>query len=182
MRRPGRADDVGSLVPEYDALSADFRHRGKIIEEQIALMRALCTGDWVEHRGRYHNVAGATLGITPAQRPIPLWLGGGSDAVLERIGRIGDGWIATARADDLEDRVANIRRSATLAGRDPASVGIQGRAFLGNKSPEDLRAEVSRWQGVDATHIDIRDEGFAPGVHLDRAARFCREMDLDLGR
>lgn len=172
---------VGSLVPEYDALGADFRHRGKIIEEQIALMRALWTNDWAEYHGTYHDVAGATLGITPVQRPIPVWLGGGSDAVLDRVGRIGDGWIATARADDLEDRVEKIRAAAVQAGRDPATVGIQGRIFIENKTPDQWRAEVARWQSVNASHIDIRDDGLEPGAHIEKAALFCRETDLVLG-
>lgn len=171
---------VGSLTPEYDALGADFHHRGKIIEEQIALMRALWSNDWAEYHGTYHDVAGATLGITPVQRPIPVWLGGGSDAVLERVGRIGDGWLATARADDLEDRVAKIRQSATQAGRDPASIGIQGRIFIENKTPDQWRAEVQRWQSVDATHIDIRDDGLDPSAHIEKALVFTRETGLAL--
>ena len=171
---------VGSLTPEYDALGADFRHRGRIIEEQITLMRALWTNDWAEYHGTYHNITGAALGITPIQRPIPVWLGGSSDAVLERVGRIGDGWLATARHDRLEQQVATIRAFASKAGRDPASVGVQGRIFLENKTPDQWRTEVARWQSVDATHIDIRDDGLQPTAHIEKALAFCQATDLDL--
>ena len=171
---------VGSLTPEYDALGADFRHRGRIIEEQITLMRALWTNDWAEYHGTYHNITGAALGITPIQRPIPVWLGGSSDAVLERVGRIGDGWLATARHDRLEQQVATIRAFASKAGRDPASVGVQGRIFLENKTPDQWRTEVARWQSVDATHIDIRDDGLQPTAHIEKALAFCQATDLDV--
>jgi probable F420-dependent oxidoreductase len=171
---------VGSITPEYDALSADFHHRGKIIEEQIALMRALWSDDWATYEGTYHHVAGATLGITPVQRPIPVWLGGASDAALERAGRIGDGWLATARHDKLEEQVGKIRAAATAAGRDPASVGIEGRIFLNNKTPDQWREEVARWQAVGASHIDIRDDNIAPDEHIEKGVLFCRETGLSL--
>ena len=171
---------VGSITPEYDALGADFHHRGRIIEEQITLMRALWTNNWAEYHGTYHNIAGATLGITPIQRPIPVWIGGSSDAVLERVGRIGDGWLATARHDRLEQQVAAIRAFARKAGRDPASVGVQGRIFLENKTPDQWRSEVARWQSVDATHIDIRDDGLQPSTHIEKALAFCQATGLDL--
>lgn len=171
---------VGSLTHEYDSLGANFRHRGRIIEEQIALMRALWINDWAEYHGNYHNMSGASLSITPVQRPIPIWLGGGSDAVLNRVGRIGDGWIATARTDDLENQIAKIFRSADDAGRNPTSIGIQGRIFLENKTPDQWRAEVARWQRVNATHIDIRDDGLKPPDHIKKALVFCRETGLEL--
>ena len=171
---------VGSLTSEYDALGADFRHRGKIIEEQIALMRALWTNDWAEYHGTYHDIVGASLGIKPIQRPIPVWLGGGSDAVLERVGRIGDGWLATARAEDLEHRVSKIRAAAVKAGRNPVDIGIQGRIFLEGKTPNQWREEVARWQSINATHIDIRDGGLQPTAHIEKALRFTHETGLTL--
>jgi probable F420-dependent oxidoreductase len=169
---------VGSLTPEYDALGADFHHRGSIMEEQIALMRALWSNDWTSFEGRFHHIAGATLGITPIQRPIPVWIGGGSDAALARAGRIGDGWIATARTENLEASVGKIHAAAEAAGRDPNSVGIQGRIFLEKKTPDDWRAELAQWQGVNATYVDIRDGGLSPDDHLAQAQRFLTETGL----
>jgi len=171
---------VGSLTSEYDALNADFHHRGKIIEEQTSLMRALWSNDWAEYHGTYHNITGATLGIAPIQRPIPIWFGGASAAALERVGRIGDGWIATARHDKLEEQVAIIRASASQAGRDPASVGIQGRIFINDKMPDQWRTEIARWQAVNASHIDVRDDGLQPADHIVKAVEFCRETGLIL--
>ena len=169
---------VGSLTPEYDALGADFQHRGKIIEEQIALMRALWADDWAEYHGTYHDIAGATLGITPIQRPIPVWLGGASDAALNRAGRIGNGWLATARHEHLEEQVGKIRTAAEAAGRNPGDVGIQGRIFINNKTPKQLKAEVDRWQAVNASHIDIRDDNLQPADHLAKAVEFCQQTGL----
>jgi len=169
---------VGSLTPEYDALGADFHHRGAIMEEQIALMRALWSNDWTSFEGRFHHIAGATLGITPIQRPIPVWIGGGSGAALARAGRIGDGWIATARTENLDASVGKIHAAAEAAGRDPNSIGIQGRIFLEKKTPNEWRAELAQWQGVNATYVDIRDGGLSPEDHLAQAQRFLTETGL----
>jgi probable F420-dependent oxidoreductase len=169
---------VGSLTPEYDALGGDFHHRGAIMDEQIAVMRALWSNDWAEFHGRYHDIAGATLGIRPIQRPIPVWIGGGSDAALARAGRLGDGWIATARTENLDASVGKIHAAAKAAGRDPTSVGIQGRIFLENKTPDDWRAELAGWQSVNATYVDIRDGGLSPDDHLAQAQRFLTETGL----
>jgi probable F420-dependent oxidoreductase len=169
---------VGSLTPEYDALGADFHHRGAIMEEQIALLRALWSNDWTSFEGRFHHIAGATLGITPIQRPIPVWIGGGSDVALARAGRIGDGWIATARTENLDASVGKIHAAAEAAGRDPNSVGIQGRIFLEKKTPDEWRAELAQWQGVNATYVDIRDGGLSPDDHLAQAQRFLTETGL----
>jgi probable F420-dependent oxidoreductase len=169
---------VGSLEPEYAAMGANFHRRGRLIEEQIVVMRALWSRDWATFQGEFHHIEGASLGITPVQRPIPVWLGGGSDAVLERIGRMGDGWIATARPGDIGARVGRIRAAAEQAGRDPASIGIQGRIFLEDKTPAQWREEVEAWRAVGASHIDVRDGGLEPDAHIAQAVAFMRECGL----
>ena len=169
---------VGSLASEYAALGADFHTRGALMEEQIAVMRAFWSDDWTEFHGRFHDIPGATLGITPIQRPIPVWIGGGSDPALARAGRIGDGWVATARVENVDASVAKIHAAAEAAGRDPSAIGIQGRIFLEGKSPDEWRAEAARWRSVNATHIDIRDGGLAPDEHLAQAQRFLTETGM----
>ena len=170
---------VGSLAPEYAAMGADFHKRGRIIEEQVEVMRALWSSDWAEYHGRYHDVGGATLGITHPQRPLPVWFGGGSDAALARAGRMGDGWIATARVTDLKATVGKVRAAAGEAGRDQDGVGIEGRIFLKDKTPDQWRAEVEGWRGAGATHIDVRDDGLEPLAHIAKAAEFVRATGAD---
>jgi len=86
----------------------------------------------------------------PVQRPIPVWMGGESEAVLRRAARLADGWITlqTFRpgpaAQQTIDRLHALVRAA---GRDPAVFGIEGRVALPRA---DARAFQDRHPGVAA--------------------------------
>jgi probable F420-dependent oxidoreductase len=88
---------IGWLEDEAKAMSMPWYRRGARAEEHIALLRALWTaeGDVVEFNGRFHTLPPMDPDPRPVQRPIPVIIGGHSDAALERVARIGDGWIAT---------------------------------------------------------------------------------------
>ena len=58
----------------------------------------------VDFHGRWHHISHAGLNPLPIQRPIPLWLGGGRpgvETVIERIGRLADGWFPQFAPDDV---------------------------------------------------------------------------------
>ena len=70
---------IGWNQVEYEALGMRFTDRGKRIEEQIAVLRALWTQEVVDFNGRWHRIDRAGLNPLPVQRPIPVWMGGGWD-------------------------------------------------------------------------------------------------------
>ena len=78
---------------EYVALNEDFHNRGKRIEEQVELLRKLWTEPLVTFNGRWHTIQDAGLKPMPVQQPIPIWFGGHADPVLQRVARLGDGWM-----------------------------------------------------------------------------------------
>ncbi len=90
---------IGWNDVEYEALGENFANRGRRSEEQIELMRLLWTQDVVDFQGRYHKVTHAGINPLPVQRPIPIWFGGGAPKVVERIGRLGDGWFPQFQPD-----------------------------------------------------------------------------------
>src|SRR5437762_8233199 len=122
---------VGWNPVEFEALGTDFRTRGRRIEEQITVMRALWTSELVTFAGTDHRIPDAGLNPLPVQRPIPIWMGGESDVVQRRTARIADGWMAHlgpgANGQAAVDRMLTLVREA---GRDPARVGIEGRVAL----------------------------------------------------
>ena len=71
---------IGWNKVEYDALGSNFNDRGKRSEEQIALLRALFSGESVSFEGRWDHVDAAGINPLPVQRPIPIWIGGSSEA------------------------------------------------------------------------------------------------------
>jgi len=174
---------VGWNKVEFEALGQNFHDRGKRSEEQIAVLRALWTQEVVDFRGRWHRIDRAGLNPLPVQRPIPVWLGAGSpsapvpsDVVLRRIGRLADGWCPNSLPGKEGRRaVEQVHTYAKAEGRDPSSIGLEGRLKIGDKRPEDWLAEVEAWEKLGATHlcVETRQAGFGSvDDHVDALRRF----------
>ena len=81
-------------------------------------MRELWTKDLVTFDGKFHKYVDVNILPLPHQRPIPVWFGGSSDAVVKRAARIGDGWMPIMKPQDAEPKLAmHVRLSAS--GRPP---------------------------------------------------------------
>ncbi len=95
-RFPGRLTlgvGVGGEDPhELEICGVDPHTRGRRMNESLALLRALLTGEPVTHHGEFFDMDDALILPAP-QPPIPIVVGGRSDAALRRAGRLGDGWI-----------------------------------------------------------------------------------------
>jgi probable F420-dependent oxidoreductase len=147
---------IGWNHVEYEALGANFHDRGRRSEEQIALLRALWTQEVVNFKGRWHQVTHAGLNPLPVQRPIPIWLGGRAEAVVERVGRLADGWFPQFAPDKAgEDTLNRMRRYAREAGRDPAAIGIEARINFAGGHPDTWGQEAESWQKLGATHLSV---------------------------
>jgi probable F420-dependent oxidoreductase len=126
---------VGWNAAEYEALGVDFADRIPMLEEQIDVIRLLWTKPIVDFHGRFHHLDGVGINPLPTHR-IPLMIGSGaSDAVLRRVVRKADGWmpllIRGLDAVDIRSAVNTLRHFCQDAGRDPATLAIHGRVYLG---------------------------------------------------
>jgi len=82
-----------------------------------------------------------------------------SEPALRRAGRLADGWFPQAvPGHGLEEAVEQVRSGAAQAGRDPSTIGMEGRLNAGS-SPEKLADHLSRWQAAGATHVSINTMG-----------------------
>ena len=168
---------IGWNEVEYEALGEGFGNRGRRSVEQIKLMRALWTQEVVDFKGKYHRVTHAGINPLPVQRPIPIWFGGGAQQVVRRVGRIGDGWFPQFQPDSAgQDRIAQMRDYAKQAGRDPSSVGIEGRIGLADGGgPDDWNKAAAAWAEVGATHLSVntmRAGLKGPDQHIEAIRRF----------
>jgi probable F420-dependent oxidoreductase len=146
---------IGWNQVEYDALGVPFEKRGARLTEQVGLLRKLWADPVISYDGTFDHVQEAGLNPLPG-RAIPIWFGGGADAVLRRTGRIGDGWMPQSAPDDNARRqLALIRQSAEAAGRDPADIGIEARLTLGAVPEQDWRAFADGWRDLGATHLCV---------------------------
>ena len=173
---------IGWNVVEYDSLGQDFTTRGRRLEEQAELLRLLWTQRSVTFRGRFDEVVGAGIAPLPVQRPIPLWVGGSSAPAYRRMGRIADGWFPQVPPDGrLDDALAVIAAGAAEAGRDPSSIGMEGRASWGSGGAERVVDHVGRWKAAGATHLSINTMGAGLGGvdgHLQALATVADALSL----
>jgi probable F420-dependent oxidoreductase len=147
---------VGWNEVEYDGLGANFHDRGVRSEEQIAVLRALWAEPVITFKGRWHAIDDAGIKPLPPRRSIPVWIGGYSEATLERVGRIGDGWFPwIAPNDETRAKIARMHGYARAAGRDPVAIGLEPRLSVANV-PEDKWVGYARdWHALGATHLCI---------------------------
>lgn len=143
---------VGGEDPhEFWSSGVDPTTRGARTNEAIQILRRLWTEDNVTFEGKHYQLDDVTLYPKPF-RPVPIFVGGRSDAALRRAGRFGDGytgiWFTPERFRESAEKVA---AAATGAGRDPAEIEL-GMQFWTSVSPsrEVARATVAR--GMEGTY------------------------------
>ena len=122
---------VGWNHIEYEALGTDWKTRGARQAEQIEVLRQLWTQDLVTFEGRFHRLEKVNVVPPPVQRPIPIWLGGSSDAVVKRAARLADGWMPIIAPDvQAEQKLALLDAELKTHGRSRAKFGLE--AWLRN--------------------------------------------------
>ena len=167
---------IGWNDVEYEALGETFGNRGRRSEEQIELMRLLWTQEVVNYDGRYHKVTHAGINPLPVQRPIPIWFGGGAPKVVDRIGRLGDGWFPQFKPDGQgQEQIARMKEIAVGSGRDPGAIGIEGRVSISEGNPDEWNKTAAAWGEVGATHLSVntmRAGLSGPDEHIEAIRRF----------
>jgi probable F420-dependent oxidoreductase len=174
---------IGWNKVEYDALGSNFNDRGKRSEEQIALLRALFSGESVSFEGRWDHVDAAGINPLPVQRPIPIWIGGSSEPAVRRAATIGDGWFPqVAAGESARSAVGRVRSYVAAAGRDPARFGIEGGIDLAGSGPDDWVRAVEFWRTLNVSHLRIvtMEAGFeTPQAHIDAIRLFRESVPFD---
>jgi len=150
---------IGWNAVEYETLGEDFHNRGKRSEEQIELMRLLWTQRSVTFEGNYHRVTGAGLAPLPVQQPIPVWIGAASKRAFQRVGRVADGWFPmVAPGSGLDYARSIVDEAATAAGRDPASLGMEGRVDW-RGDVDAISSDLAAWADAGASHVSVNTMG-----------------------
>jgi probable F420-dependent oxidoreductase len=79
---------------EQQAFGVERRDRASIFDEALPLLRRLWSEDVVDHDGRWFHYEGMSVLPKPVH-PLDVWLGGRAPSELRRVGRLGDGWLAS---------------------------------------------------------------------------------------
>jgi len=165
---------------EYQALGKPFTDRGRRLGEQVELLRRLWTERSVTFSGEYEQVTAAGLAPLPVQRPIPVWFGASSPPALRRAGQLADGWFPQHRPGPaLDEAIALVRAGAEAAGREPASLGMEGRVAA-SAGVDTAAAEIAAWRELGASHVGVNTMG-AGAVGVDQHIRALFEIAQAIG-
>lgn len=160
----GSPEAGGTQSPaEFQVAGVPFKKRGKLLEEQIVLLRRLWTEDGVSFDSEFpfHRLSRVSVNPKPARKPCPpIWIssnpqifnlsGSLVEKMMKRAGTLSDGWMTcTATPEEyktLWDKVVNYARAA---GRDPDRIQ-PGYQMTLNVNPDRARA---RREGLEYVNI-----------------------------
>jgi probable F420-dependent oxidoreductase len=140
---------AGWLEAEFAALGVPFRERGRRMDESIALMRAVWTQDPVSFPSRYVPAAVSEMRMLPHPlAPIPIWIGGTTEAALARAAR-NDGWHGSQISpEDAAPIVARLRKE-----RPDPDFAISMRVGWGGQDEQEFGARLKGFAGAGVRHI-----------------------------
>jgi probable F420-dependent oxidoreductase len=173
---------VGWLREEGEAMGMPWDNRGKRSDEHIALMRALWTaeGETVEFHGEFFNLPPIDPNPRPVQRPIPILIGGHSEAALRRAARIGDGWIATRMSPGrLRQTLERLHELCNEHGRDGADMTIVcGERLVLDAVDGDPKQETAQIVSALLEYADMGVDHFKVALRADSRKRCLELLDI----
>jgi alkanesulfonate monooxygenase len=137
---------------EFDAVGVPFNERGKIMDENLDILKRFWTEDMVKGDWPHHKIPAGVMYPKPAQKPRPpILIGGYVDVVLKRAAVAGDGWLTYFyRPESFAKSWAKVRSFAKEAGKDPDRLlnGAQLPIMVG-KSRAEVESRMMEWLGKE---------------------------------
>lgn len=104
---------VSPWPDDFRIMDVEWKGRGARMNEMIEIIRGLNAGGFYEFHGKYYDLESIKISPTPTE-PVPMLIGGHSEAALKRAARLGDGWMhAGGDASELAGylkRLGELRR------------------------------------------------------------------------
>ncbi len=161
---------------DFAVMGVPWERRGKRMDECIDILRGLTSGDFFEFHGEFYDFDAIKQTPAPSE-PIPILVGGHSDAALRRAVRRGDGWMHAGgdgeELDLLLDKLKKFRDEEGVADQ-PFEIhaisydaySVDGVKRLQDKGITDLIVgfRVPYIKGPDTEPLDKKIE------HLERFA------------
>ncbi len=165
---------LGGTAAEYASIGVPMDQRLGRLLENVEIMRLLWRGDNVNHKGRYHEIVDGTMNPKPVQpNGVPIYLGGAGEAMLRRIPRIADGWVAPGGPiDRFLAGAETVVAAAQARGRDPSTLGfakLQGISIAATREAA-LEAGNRHWKAY-----------YGPNYELDTATIYGTPDDCRAG-
>jgi probable F420-dependent oxidoreductase len=131
---------IGWLREEFASLAVPWKNRAARTRECIEVMKTLWCDEISEHHGEHWDVGPCLQNPKPIQKPHPpIFFGGESDAALERVAALGQGWYGFQVSPEiLPERLARLDALLKEAGRSRDEIRIYISPAGRPRQPEDL--------------------------------------------
>jgi probable F420-dependent oxidoreductase len=140
---------------EYEGLGMSFTGRGRRLDEQVEVLRALWSEPVLDYRGEFHRIDRAGILPRPSRGTIPVWFGGGAEVSLARAARTGDGFVFGSAGPRTHRRAARLRELLAEQGRDPAVFPMEAMIDYA-LGPQAWADEVAAWEAGGGTILSVQ--------------------------
>jgi alkanesulfonate monooxygenase SsuD/methylene tetrahydromethanopterin reductase-like flavin-dependent oxidoreductase (luciferase family) len=118
--RIGLGAGLSPWKEDFSYNGVDFKRRGKLMDECIAILRGAMSGEFFEYHSENYDFGPMKMNPVPS-KPVPVIIGGHSEPALRRAARLGDGWISAntdfATLEAMIRRLNELRREHGTAAR-----------------------------------------------------------------
>jgi len=194
---------IGYREAELEAVGLSRGDRAPKLEESLALMKRLWSGQEVTHRGTYVRVTAGRMGFTPYQTPHPpLEMGAQSAGATRRAARLTDGVFFGPQVAwrDIASLAAVFREARAESGASaPGSVGASRSLIVGTSKEaaasgareylEKTFAMYRAWEMQEKTMAPLQlgfdsalDDWTVNGSPRDCVATLMRAREMGLER
>ena len=123
--RFGLGVGLGWTPEEFEWCGAPFTDKGERADESIEILRLILGGGMVEYHGKHFGFDRLQMSPAPSE-PVPIYVGGHTEAGLRRAARVGDGWTsAMMRFSELQQTIARLAQLRAEYGRTDLPFEIQ---------------------------------------------------------
>jgi probable F420-dependent oxidoreductase len=180
---------VGWMAEEAAILGMPWDHRGERTNEQLDLFARLFSEPNPSFAGKYYQIPAIGFEPKPVQSPVPVWVGGNTDAAYRRAGRYGHGFHAAFEpADAVRHGWQQVLRHTAAAGRDPDAMTLSLRVYLDTQgtmeqpkslfgSRDQMLEQIAAWRAIGVSHL-ILDPVARGGIsgRLDALRAFAGDV------
>jgi len=163
---------------EVEVCGVDPRTRGRRTDEMLGIIRSLMRGDVVTVDGEFFRLDDARI-IPAIDPPIPVIVGGRSDAALRRAALHGDGWIgAWCSPRRYTEALTIIDMAASEVGRQiDWQHGYQPWVGIGDSMPEARNVVKSEMESFYGAPFETFEKYTPYGTPADVAAALRPYVD-----
>jgi len=190
---------AGYLKGEYRALGVDFEQRNELMDEYMRALRVSLTGEEFTFDGTGYKAFGNRILPGPAQKRVPLYVGGNSRRAIRRVVDLGDGWnpfftsagvdTATTRTaaftgeEDLRAGIAYMKEYCEKTGRaDLPQVVLGSVTKPGEKiSSGEVVDRIGQYRALGVTAAGVSVQGRNVTEWCENAERVGEEIIVKIG-